>query len=305
MSPRPPLVHSAHDDLPVPSHWVLITGTSSGLGAALTTALAGRGDHVIATGRSPEDGARWHAAAPGRVVPLVLDVRDAAAITDAAASVKEVIGDGDLRAVVNNAGVVAVGPLVALADAVLADQLDVNVLGPLRVTRALLPLLAASQGRVINVGSISGRVTLPFLGPYSASKAALAAVTSALRLELGPLGVSVSLLEVGNVRTPLWDKALAGDIALGPTIAAALDPAMVQARRLAKRMVAGASDSATFVRIACRALDDPTPRAIYTVGCDAWTRRTFGALVPGSLMERAIRWAYDLPATQVSATRNH
>src|SRR5262249_48182153 len=120
-----------------------------------------------------------------------------------------------LGGLVNNAGIAVAGPLEHLQLAEIRRQFDVNVFGALAVTQAMLPMLRLARGRLVFVGSISGRLSVPYLAPYSASKAALRTMASALRVELRALGIRVTLIEPGSTRTPIWRKGrdAAGEIA--------------------------------------------------------------------------------------------
>ena len=141
----------------------------------------------------------------------MLDVTDPASVEAARELVERRTGGRGLDVLVNNAGYALPGPLEALADADLRRLFDTNVFGLLAVTRAFVPAMRErGPGRVVNVGSIMGRVAMPLLGAYNASKHAVAAVTDALRMELAPFGVTVVLVEPGAVRTGFAARALAG-----------------------------------------------------------------------------------------------
>jgi NAD(P)-dependent dehydrogenase (short-subunit alcohol dehydrogenase family) len=136
-----------------------------------------------------------------------MDVTDEASIDDAAGRVADALGEAGLAGLVNNAGMVVSGPLEFLPITEIRRQFEVNVIGQIAVTRTFLPLLRKARGRVVNMGSIAGRMALPFLGPYSASKYAFEAMTDSLRLELMPWGIAVSIIEPGSVKTPIWEKS--------------------------------------------------------------------------------------------------
>jgi NAD(P)-dependent dehydrogenase (short-subunit alcohol dehydrogenase family) len=185
---------------------VLITGTSSGIGRATVQRLAGDGWLVFAGVRNPVDAKRL-ASEPGEVVPVELDVTSSSQIADAAEQVSAVTS-GKLDALVNNAGIGVAGPLETLPPDGLRQILDVNVVGQVAVTQAVLPLLRRSgEGRVLFVGSVGGRVTHPWGAPYHASKFALEAIADCLRVELAEQPVSVGLLEPGLIDTPIWAKS--------------------------------------------------------------------------------------------------
>ncbi len=149
---------------------------------------------------------------------------DGASIAQAADAVLETVGDRGVAGLVNNAGVVVPGPLEFLDLGELRRQLEVNVIGQIAVTQAFLGALRRARGRVVNIGSIGGRVAHPFLGPYNASKFALEALTDSLRLELHASGIEVSIVEPGSVATSIWAKADASaDTVVGGLSALARD----------------------------------------------------------------------------------
>jgi NAD(P)-dependent dehydrogenase (short-subunit alcohol dehydrogenase family) len=273
---------------------VLVTGASSGIGRATAVRLAAAGWDVHAGVRDPAPHAGW-ATASG--IDLVhLDVCDP---TGVAAAVEAVVakGGGRLDALVNNAGVVGVGPVEFVTDAAWAAILDTNVVGQLRVTRAALPALRAAGGRVVFMSSLSGRVAMPFLGPYAASKHALEAAADALRRETRSQGLRVSLIEPGNIATPIWDKGLAARAGLPPSAEdhyrSGLDFATEQAERAARTAIP-ADRVAAVVQ---RALTARRPRPRYVVGTDARLIIPLGTRAP-RLLDRALALAMRAPSTQ-------
>ena len=190
---------------------ILITGATSGIGRDAALRLTRAGHLVLAGGRRPDALAALARAAGTRLEPLVLDVTDPASIAAARELVERRTGGRGLDVLVNNAGFALPGPLEALADRDLRELFDTNVFGLLAVTRAFLPAMRErGQGRVVNVGSIMGRVPMPLLGAYNASKHAVAAISDALRMELAPFGITVVLVEPGAVRTGFAATALSG-----------------------------------------------------------------------------------------------
>lgn len=188
---------------------VLITGTSSGIGRATALHLVGRGYRVLAGVRDRNDGVSLESEAPtgGDLVPMLLDVTDRSAIDAAVKRAKAVADEDGLVAVVNNAGQPVAGPMEVLPLDELRRELEVNLVGQVAVTQAFLPMLRASEGRVIFVTSIGGRVVLPFAGAYYASKFGLEAVAEAMRTELEGSGVMVSTIEPGVTDSEIWRKA--------------------------------------------------------------------------------------------------
>lgn len=185
---------------------VVITGASTGIGAACAIDLDRRGFRVFAGVRKQSDGQRLQSEASGPLVPVMIDVTDTDAIRLAAEEVGVAVGTAGLAGLVNNAGIVVPGPaeLVSLED--WRRQLEVNVIGQLAVTQALLPLLRKHPGRIVNMGSISGRIAPPYMGPYTASKFSLEAITDVLRVELRRWGIHVSIIEPDTISTPIWGK---------------------------------------------------------------------------------------------------
>lgn len=178
---------------------VLVTGATSGIGLRTTEVLSANGYFVYAGARKDADMERLDAM--DNVQAVRLDVTDPEQIAAAVATVTE--GGRGLHGLINNAGVAVVAPLIEVTDEDLAFQFDVNVMGPVRVTRAFADLLIESGGRVATTGSISGFVTWPFGGPYTMSKHAVEAYTDTLAAELAPFGVSVSIVDPGNYRSSI------------------------------------------------------------------------------------------------------
>ncbi len=178
---------------------VFVTGASTGIGHATALRLANAGFTVI-------PGLRRDEPLPEPVTkPVLLDLADPDSIGPAA---KEVIerADGKLLGLVNNAGMNVSGVFESLPLEEWRHQFEVNLFGQLALTQALLPALIAANGRLVTVGSIGGRMSVPFLSPYSASKFAVRAWMDAMRAELRPQGVRASLIEPGAIATPLWEK---------------------------------------------------------------------------------------------------
>jgi NAD(P)-dependent dehydrogenase (short-subunit alcohol dehydrogenase family) len=190
---------------------ILITGASTGIGRASALALLDAGFQVVACVRSQGAAEALRARLPGasseRLRILELDVTNPVQIAAAVAAVEQLVGDSGLWGLFNNAGIAVGGPLEFVPISDLRWQLEVNVVGQVAVTQAFLPLLRRSRGRILTTGSMAGYSTIPGLGPYSMSKYALEAMSDALRRELRPWGIEVSLLEPGSIATDIWDKA--------------------------------------------------------------------------------------------------
>ncbi|MDX6665819.1 MAG: hypothetical protein QOG68_2025, partial [Solirubrobacteraceae bacterium] len=181
---------------------VLVTGAARGIGRACALRLAADGWDVLAGVRRAEDGEELRAAGDGRIAPVALDITAAdqvAALADALPA--------RLDAVVNNAGVVVSGPVEAVPLDELRRQFEVNLIGQVAVTQAVLGRLRASRGRIVFISSLSGRVSTPLTGPYNASKFALEGLADALRMEVRPWGIRVVLVEPAQTDTDIWRGA--------------------------------------------------------------------------------------------------
>ncbi|MCW2993181.1 MAG: family oxidoreductase [Conexibacter sp.] len=186
----------------------LITGASSGIGAATALALDAAGHDVFAGVEHAGDGRHTLAAASSRLQEVVLDVTSQDAIGSVAAELGRRLAGRGLDGVVNNAGVGFPAPLELLPLEDLRRLLEVNVVGQVAVTQAVLPLIREAGGRVVFVGSVGGVLAAPFAGSYHASKFALEAIADVWRQELDPEELPVILIEPSAISTPIWDKAI-------------------------------------------------------------------------------------------------
>jgi NAD(P)-dependent dehydrogenase (short-subunit alcohol dehydrogenase family) len=265
------------------SRLALVTGASSGIGEACAADLAERGYRVLAGVRREQDGERFRAVA--RVEPILLDVTDATAIAAAA----QRVGDS-LSALVNNAGIAVTGPVEVVPVTEWRRQIEVNFLGQVAVTQAMLPALLNARGRVVNVSSVGGRVVLPLFGPYSASKFALEAMTDALRREVESLGVRVVSVEPGAIATPIWDKGFetAEALAQGASpeavarYAKLIDVVQREAQRMARL------PPARVAEVIGEALVADRPRTRYVVGRQARARVALARLLPDRAFDRLL-----------------
>jgi NAD(P)-dependent dehydrogenase (short-subunit alcohol dehydrogenase family) len=230
---------------------VLVTGASSGIGQACAVRLTRSGWRVLA-------GVRRAGEAPDGTEEVLLDVTDPPPL-----ELRELDG------LVNNAGIAVAGPLEFLPADELRRQLEVNVVGQLRLVQMLLPALRASRGRIVNIGSISGRSALPFLGAYAMSKFALEAMSDALRIELRPWGIRVAIVEPGTIRTQMWTRERPDP----PEEAMTLYGGRISAfREFALKRAAGGAPAEAVAEVVEQALTAERPRARYLVGRDARIR---------------------------------
>jgi NAD(P)-dependent dehydrogenase (short-subunit alcohol dehydrogenase family) len=192
---------------------VLVTGVSSGIGLAIAEDLLHKGYRVFGSVRRAEDTESLEARWGKSFTSLVFDVTDKTTLENAVSLVESELDGQNLAALINNAGVSFAGPLIHQPLDEIRQTFEVNVFGVLTVTRAFLPLLGArsgavgSPGRIVNISSVSGAITVPFLAAYSASKHAVEAFTQGLRRELKPYGIEVSAIEPGFIRSQLFEKS--------------------------------------------------------------------------------------------------
>jgi NAD(P)-dependent dehydrogenase (short-subunit alcohol dehydrogenase family) len=266
---------------------VLITGTSSGIGRACAEEMAGRGWRVLAGVRKESDGDAVRALSPDRIEPLMLDVTD----LDAIAALPERVG-GRLDGLVNNAGMANAGPLEHLPVEDIRHQLDVMLLAPFALTKAMLPALRASRGRVVMIGSIGGRTSLPFMGPYNAAKAGIDGFANSLRQELAPFGVRVALVEPGAIKTRIWQKG----IDAGEQLRETLPPEGERdyGDRIEKMSKAAADSERRGVPpskvagVVAHALTADKPKTRYLVGIDARVQAGLRAALPDRALDRVL-----------------
>ncbi|AJY75542.1 SDR family oxidoreductase [Paenibacillus beijingensis] len=185
---------------------VFITGASGGIGFEAVRRLAGMDYRVFAGFRDPSYSKKL-ASIGKNVVPVQIDITDPVSVQSAAKTVTEALGPRGLSGLVNNAGTIVQGPLELLSIEEIKQQFDINVFGQIAVTQAFLPLLRKQSGRIVNIGAVTGKTAMPFIGALSASKHALEAVTDALRVELQPWNIQVSIIEPAAIGTNIFNKA--------------------------------------------------------------------------------------------------
>ena len=191
----------------------MITGVSTGIGYATAKLLVGRGFQVFGSVRSTADAERIGQEFGPNYCALIMDVTDETAVRRSAGIVLEKLGQNRLFALINNAGIEMTGPLAYLPLDRFRLQLEVNLIGVLSVTQAFLPLLGTdpqrtgNPGKIINISSALGRLAVPFVGAYCASKFGLEALSDSLRREMMLFGIDVIVVEPGAIVTPIWQKA--------------------------------------------------------------------------------------------------
>jgi NAD(P)-dependent dehydrogenase (short-subunit alcohol dehydrogenase family) len=274
---------------------VVVTGASTGIGRACALHLAASGFEVLAGVRKEEDGERLREAAGsnGSLTPVRLDVTDAASVREAGATVEERTGARGLAGLVNNAGIAVGGPLeyVPLDD--VRRQLEVNFIGQVAVTQALLGQLRTAQGRIVNMGSVGGRTPPPFTAPYAASKAALRVTSESLRRELRPWGIWVATVQPGSIATPIWEKGAADaeDISerLPEGAKELYGNVLRNIRPTTEKIAASGSPPEKVARVVEHALTARRPRRDYVVGLDARMQIGLDRLLPTRVFDRLVR----------------
>lgn len=278
---------------------VLITGASTGIGAACALHLDRLGFLVFAGVRREEDGEALKRMGSDRLVSVLLDVTDESSIQKAHAIVLEQVRSHGLYGLVNNAGIAVAGPLEAVPIPDLRRQLEVNVIGQVAVTQAFLPLIRQARGRIVNMGSIAGRGAIPLMGPYAASKFALEALTDALRLELQQWGIEVSIVEPGAIATPIWEKsrkdAVSLETATRPELRDLYGTLVTAVRTVFEQAVAQAISCDAVSEAVEHALTAVRPKTRYLVGRDAKLRALMIKLLPDRIADKVLTRALNLP----------
>ena len=278
---------------------VVITGASTGIGEACALRLDKHGWRVFAGVRKEADGVALQEKSSDKLTPVMIDVTDQASITAAAETVRVAVGDGGLAGLVNNAGITVNGPLEFLPPEDLRRQLEVNVIGQIVVTQAFLSLIRAGTGRIVNIGSIAGRMAAPFLGPYSASKFAMEALTDSLRQELRPWGIEVALVEPGSIATPIWDKGQANademEKSMPEEAMKLYGDAFTALRAAAKEFEEAGIPPDEVAKFVEHALTASKPKTRYVVGRDAQIQRVIAKVVPDRMRDGLVRRQLKLP----------
>jgi NAD(P)-dependent dehydrogenase (short-subunit alcohol dehydrogenase family) len=277
---------------------VLITGCTSGIGRHAALHLAARGHRVFATGRNEKALAALKAEAPQNLETLVLDVTNADSIAAAKQEVDARTGGKGIDVLVNNAGYGLLGPTEMISDTEMRAQYDTNVFGLMAVTRAFLPSMhAKGAGRIINVSSIGGLLTLPFFGVYNSTKYAVESLSDGLRLELAPFGIQVSLVEPGVIDTGFTDRSMQ-EIARFRSPDSRYAPVLEKADEMRKMSDKSAVGPACISRAIERAATDRRPRARYLA--------PFRAVLMMALVRRMpTRWADWVMRMAVGLTRRN
>jgi short-subunit dehydrogenase len=269
---------------------VLITGATAGIGRTTALHLAQRGHHVIASGRNATELARLEAEGrhlPGKLDTVSLDVTSAASIAAAVDAVAKLTGDRGPDVLLNNAGFGVLGPTSEISDAEMRRQYDTNVFGLMNVTRAFLPRMRERRaGRIINVSSVGGRITLPLFGVYNSTKYAVESLSDALRYELRAFGIDVVLIEPGVIRTNFETTAVSG---IERFAATPYGRAVARHEQMSKMADRFASDPVVVARAITRAVEARRAAARYVAPRSTHVFLVLSAILPQSMWDWAMR----------------
>lgn len=269
---------------------VVVTGTSSGIGRATAEKLAADGFHVLAGVRRQEDADKIKQK---NIEPVILDVTAIDTLRALAERVELDPLGRPLRAVVNNAGIAVNAPLEMVPLDEFRRQIEVSVIGQVAVIQALTPALLNSGGRVVNIGSVGGKISMPGFGIYSAAKYAMEAINDSLRREMSTFGLKVIMITPGGVSTSLSEK--------GVTTADRLSKLMTPDQhrrhdRLFDAVKAQAESWATdgippkkVAEVVSRAIHESKPRTRYTAGRDSALLTRLVRILPDKLLDRMLR----------------
>jgi NAD(P)-dependent dehydrogenase (short-subunit alcohol dehydrogenase family) len=272
---------------------IVVTGASTGMGAATAKELASKGFHVLAGVRREVDAEALVADGLEGLEPHILDITvesDVAAIADRVA--RDPL-HRPLRALINNAGIAINAPVETLPLTQWRQQFEVNLFGHIAMTQALLPALLISSGTVVNISSVGGKVVLPTYGAYAGSKFALEAVSDALRREVAELGIKVVVVEPGAVKTEMAERGIATAEGLMADMTAAqlaryddLAAAVTAQARSFGNIGVSSEDAA---KVIAKAATASRPRTRYTIGRDAAILVRISRIVSDRVLDRIVR----------------
>ena len=269
---------------------VVITGTSSGIGRAAALHLDRMGFKVFAGVRKKEDGESLRRESTDSLTPLIIDITNNDSISKASEIVAESVREAGLNGLVNNAGIPCGGPVEFVSVDDIWKMMHVNMIGHIVVIQTFLPLLRRAGGRIINIGSIGGILPLAFNGPYSASKAALKTITDALRLELRPSGIQVSMVIPGNVRTAIWEKAGGGRTERAehfpPELFEYYGQILAKFMPFVEKMRITGMAPERVAQVIYKVLTSKRPGSCYLVGSDAKLQALMARFLPDGIRDR-------------------
>lgn len=268
---------------------VLVTGASQGIGRACALALHGRGFHILAGVLTEAEGEQVATSLGERCTPLVFDVTDAAQIARAAEFAFAAAGSAGLYGLVNCAGMVVAGPMEFLPIDAIRRQIEVNLIGQIAVTQALMPALRAGKGRIVFMSSASGFLASPFLCPYAMSKFGIEALGDSWRMELRGTGVRISIIQPGIINTPIWEKSSE----TAESLASAMPPEAHEyygnlydrVRKIIKQVPDLAAPVERVSNAVLHAITARKPRTRYLVGIDSRIDKILARWLPDGLRD--------------------
>lgn len=266
---------------------VLVSGASRGIGRHSALALAEAGFHVLAGVRRQSDAQELADLNTAGLEPVLLDITDPNSI----AALAERLANRPLHGLVNNAGTAVLGPIEFLPVEEIRREFEVNLFGHVAVLQMVLPKLRESRGRVVNISSISGFISFPFFGAYAASKFAMEGLSDALRRELKQTGVSVSVVQPGNIDTGIWADSFSHGKALEdqfPPEAAQVYGQRFQDSGSGNTGPARKSSPDAVAEAVVTAMTSAKPKARYLVGPDARRLARLRRLLPDALLDRFV-----------------
>lgn len=277
---------------------VVITGTSSGIGKATMDAALAAGWHVFAGDRTSPVVGQTSPVAAGLLTAVHLDITIAEQVAAVAKVVSEHVGDSGLNGLANIAGVGIPGPLETMPIDKLRFSFEVDVLGQVALTQALLPLVRKAQGRIIFIGSIADRVSPPYFGALSLSKSAIASINDTFRQELAPWGIKVVLVEPGLISTGadettghMIDQVLAG---FTPEQSQLYGDSFAHATKAGKQTQASGSSPQGVAATILEALTTKKPKDRYLTGSKSHAAAAMAKL-PHAVQDELARKAFDQP----------
>ena len=267
---------------------ILITGASSGIGKACALYLDEMGFQVFAGVRKQADAEQLKREASGDLQPVILDVTNSQSIKEAADYIGQET-DGHLFGLVNNAGIGRGGALEVTPMEEIIELMDVNVCGLLEVTKAFIPSLRKSKGRIVNIGSTASYLSVPGGCAYSASKFAVRAATDSLRLELAPFDVKVILVSPGAVESAIWEKGTRYKEEMRKSVNSKVDEMYAPLRKFGDRLSEQVKKipAVEVAKVVHRAFDSQKPKPYYIVGNDA-KGAAKAARLPVGLLDRIL-----------------
>lgn len=270
----------------------VITGAVSGIGRATTARLVNEGWHVFATVLDQAEADDVSAAFGDSVTALIMDVTDEASVAETARTVTAAMGEQRLAGLVNNAGIALGGPSMEIPISDFQRQMEVNVIGVMRVTQAFGGLLGTDTerqgkpGRIIMLSSVAGQLGAPFMAPYVASKHAVEGLSKSLRIELQHYGIDVVMIGPGPVRTPIWEKAQ--EVDASPYHNSPLYKPMVGFRDYLSHIGANGLEPEVIADRIYKALTEAAPRLRYAVVPQRFANWTLPKLLPEKWIDRMI-----------------